>query len=349
MNIVILTFYSAHNYGALLQCYALSKIVEDSGHSVTVLNIPLKKKHRLKELFRVIAMTFQTNKFRKKFLPPKTKIFNSYEDLRINYPKADLYIVGSDQVWNPDITKSLYEVFFFNFLNDDQKRIAYAASFGIEQWPEDLRTDPIKKYLSRFEGIGIRENEGVDICEQSFNTKAKLVIDPTLLLSDYSKLIKENNRINQDSIVCYKYSYDMGFERFIEELSNIMLKSYTILNKVSFKFDSNANYIPFPTVNRWISEIYSSSFVVTDSFHCMVFAILFKKPFLVFAADPKRISRIISLLKQLDLDERFYFRYEDVFKDNKWKKEIDYEVVFKKLEPLISDSFDFLNNFLIQK
>ena len=185
MKISILTFSKESNFGANLQCYALCKVLQGMGHQVDIIDIQLPKiKFSWYTTLLQIPQDILFFLFRKKHLNYFTKKYKTADQLQKGQHKSDLYIVGSDQVWNPDITKRLAPlVYFFSFLPDDVRRISYAASFGKESWQSPTLTDKVKMLLHKFNAVGVREQTGVSICKDTFGIDARLVADPTLLLS----------------------------------------------------------------------------------------------------------------------------------------------------------------------
>ena len=146
MVISILSFPREINYGAVLQCYALCKILQDMGHKINIIDLRLRR-HPMQwySILIRIPMFFFFYRFRRKHLNYFTRHFKSLNELRHYCPQSDLFIVGSDQVWNPEITKRsdpLY--FFFSFLPRGVRRISYAASFGTDNWKYPEITDKPK-------------------------------------------------------------------------------------------------------------------------------------------------------------------------------------------------------------
>ncbi|MGR3812136.1 polysaccharide pyruvyl transferase family protein [Jiulongibacter sp. NS-SX5] len=348
MKISILTFHKANNYGALLQCYALSSVLKSKGHSVELLNFNLHKtslSRSVKAKLRNYIYTKRLDKFRTEKLPLESCLYNSFEDLQRKQPKADLFIVGSDQVWNYDITKDDLGIYFFNFLEGSISRMAYAASFGLSNWNLGEREQEIAGYLGKFLAIGIREKEGLNILKSKFNIEAHNVLDPTLLLNDYSGLIKPALNKNEN-LVGYKFEKGGEWLDVLKYLSGETLTKPVSLN--DNVLHKGILSIPIPRVEKWLSSLYNSAFIITDSFHCMVFAIIFKKQFIAMPANPKRVGRMKSLLESLNLENRFYNDYDEIYSRSDWREEIDFIAVHKKLEVLRSYSFEFLDEALKQ-
>jgi len=334
MILGIVTFHTANNYGAVLQCYALAETLKDLGHKVKLIDLPLHKAPpslRARLRLKLIARAF--SEFRQKFLPesvnPETIL--------------DRYYFGSDQIWNPQITGENYALFFGSFVPKDKPKIAYAASFGLATWSFPEYSNDVTELLTSFKALGVRESSAVTICENQFNVRAAQVLDPTLLKTDYSSTYKK--RKPEDSLVCYIFGKE---EKKIQQIRRIAKKCRlraVLLN--DFRIRKQIKSVPFPTVSTWLSYIESSEFVLTDSFHCMVFAIIFKKNFIAIPAIPERAGRMISLLESLGLTERFFNSIEDAEKSDVILKNIDYKVVNKKISVLRDDSIRFLKESLV--
>jgi len=343
MNIKLLTFHKANNYGALLQCYALSAILRDWGHNIEIINITheLNSKRLLDHIKSTLDLQ-QMGKFRRNHLPIQTPKYNNFDELKENPPIAECYIVGSDQVWNPQITRELFGVYFFNFLPKEVKKIAYAASFGIREWNYPELQTKISDLLSRFTAIGIRENDGIELCQSIFGITATKTLDPTLLMDNYDNILSKEKCILKNTLVTY--FFEKGDDHFLKLRSfskRIGLKPISLNDQ---RYHPGIRSIPFASVKQWLSYIKNSDLVLTNSFHCMVFAIIFKRPFIVIPSDISRMSRIMNLLEDLDLKERYFESFEDLFSSSKWLNSIDYAKVFQILEIHKLKSIKFLHD-----
>lgn len=333
MTIGIITFHNANNYGAVLQCYAMSKILINEGNTVELINLPLHKKSKsIRSLLRNKLTSSAFSAFRLNNLPKSVDPSSQKE----------VYIFGSDQVWNPQITKSNYELYLGSWVKNNIPKIAYAASFGISKWNYPEYTSNVQTQLNTFKSIGVRETSGVQICNDVFNVECNKVLDPTMLLINYNSLFKPRKIPN--SLVCYIFGKD---ELKIKEIEKIGEKSNLkpiLLNDMRLR--KNIKSVPFPSVSKWLSYLNAGDLILTDSFHCMVFAILFKKNFIAIPAIPERVDRMLSLLKDLGLESRFFYNLNDVKKSKILSENINYEKVYKILEGLRSDSLSFLKNSL---
>ena len=330
-KVSILTFSKENSYGANMQCYALSKILQKMSCDVSIIDAQLNKPKysfpgNILQYINVVINTI----FRSKYLPRFTKKYRNIEDLKQNPPKADLYIVGSDQVWNPAITKLLSpETYFFDFLPKTSKFISYAASFGVVESPFVENRLKIKELLDRFQDVSVREQSGVDICKNSFDINATIVLDPTLLIDDYSEIIGDRKEQN-NKLFYFSLMNKPENRKIVKYMSDELGLVATIINRRSI---SGFKIIRFSSVSKWLKEIKNANFVVTDSFHCLTFSIIFRKNFIILPALVDRITRLENLLNMLGLSDRIYFNPNDIYTDNRWKTNVDYtgaEIVLEK-------------------
>lgn len=345
MKISILTFSKETNFGANLQCYALCKTLQGMGHKVDIIDIQLKRYSMswYSAIMR-LPMVWLFRQFRKQYLNVFTRHFSNVNELRRNYPKSDLYIVGSDQVWNPAITKRLDPLtYFFSFLPGEARRISYAASFGTGTWNFPNLTSQVKELIHQFDAVSVREESGVKICNEVFNTKATLVTDPTLLLSSYDDICGKYDAGHETNDLTY---YTFVHNAPIQEVLVDFAKSQN-LDAVVLR--SNRTYTGFKlkryvTVSEWLNSIRYSKIVVTDSFHCMVFCILFHKQFVAIPIKGGRATRQENLLELLGLRDHFCKETSDLYRtmEHVIHKDLDYAVIDQKIKMMREESLDFL-------
>lgn len=340
---IILTFSKNDNRGANLQAYALKKTLEDMGVNVRFLDIQLPRK-RLNFIGQIDAKVknFCAERFRKRTKFKYTTQYKNVQELETNPPEADIFIVGSDQVWNPDLTHSLDpRVYFFSFLKDNTKRISYAASFGKSEWTATKYDKDIAELLSRFSHISVREDTGVDICKNIFQREdVKVCIDPSLLLktADVQQLIRGKTK-SRKQIYCYLLYKSSQVYDIVDEIA-----SQTRLAVIGDPRNGNSytKLRAIHGVEKWIRNVVESELIVTNSFHTMVVSILLRKNFVVVPPIDGRETRLISLLSKLGLLER-YINYGDNINIASMTP-IDYDSIESKLDILRSLSLKFINN-----
>lgn len=354
--------YSNHNYGAVLQAAALHSYVNniDGFKSEHINYIPpgaipkwnIKFKNILNSYLMDLGIkakkithgSFRNpeifENFRVKWLPRSEKTFHYFDELKSAQFDYSHVIVGSDQVWRPSYTGSSSLVYFLSFLNSEIKKISYAASFGNDTWDlNEEETLKIASEVNKFQAVSVRESSGVDICETYFSVSAQHVLDPTLLVGRqfFDDIIDDKLNDTDKGIVFYKLDVDGKFESFINEAS-----SELNLTSTNIYYTSKGRKHYYREVDVWLKAIRDSKLVITDSFHCVCFAILFEKPFLFYPNENRGVARLESLLGLLDLEQHIYRGDVNPVKLLNKLSNIDYVPVKKKLEELRLSSSQFL-------
>ena len=334
MKISILTFSKENNNGANLQCYALVETLKSLGHDVDIIDIQLPAVN-FGIINKIIHWPQYYNyvKFRKKYLNCFSQQIHSIDDLKKETFNSDLFIVGSDQVWNPDITKRLDSlVYFFNFLPESARRMSYAASFGVNEWKWDYLTDDVQTLLRKFEYISVREAEGVELCKKTFGLEVSEVCDPTFLLHSYDKICGQYNPNKESNeLVYFKFTRNRQVENFL--LNQSKLQRMKLVKLGDFHPQKGCIYRPYYSIKKWLNSIRYAKLIVTDSFHCKAFCVLFNKQFIAMPSSISRSSRIINLLRNLGLSDRFCIDFQELQKkyDSLYATTIDY----RRINPLV--------------
>ncbi len=375
MKVGILTLRLHSNFGFLMQSYALQKVVRDFGHDPYHFYIkeePFTKSGKIIVFFKKIIrncisgthyplwshyptaeeMAYKdknTWDFIKKNLTLTSYVPSLTTKKAYEIEPFDAYIVGSDQVWRREYTDDIL-CYFFSFVPDGTKRMSYAASFGTKDLMySDKQLKECKKLLKKFSTITVREDDGIRICRDYFDCEATKVLDPTLLLSseDYQSLVEDSQIPFSDAPYIFTYILRPTKEKldFIKRFSNergmkvidIMPKNF---EKVGKKHISECVY---PSVSSWIKGFSQAEFVLTDSFHASVFSIIFNKQFYVINDNIGGVTRIPSLLKTFNLNNRYAKDYDGGL------ELIDYKKVNHTREQLIKDSLTAFDLFFNKK
>lgn len=316
----LLTIHYGKCYGAVMQTYATCKLLEEAGYSVRVINIVSPAHKSFREYISYIldvVREFQFWLFKKKYFSPLT---NKASDIKkISLPEADITIVGSDQVWNRDITGIFGKTFFLDFVNKDQRKVALSSSFGKAIWnePEDY-TSEIRKLLSEFNCISIREASGVQIIKDVFGLNAINLQDPTIGYGQFNKLIL--NTTPKHQIFSFLLVPDT---KAVETSIHIS----TVLGLPLYKHNMFSRcFLNGP--RNWLTHIKNSDYIITDSFHGLALSIIFNKQFFVFCASKSKFTRLESLLKLLGLENRYVDNVKDFdVRKEELLKPIDYTKV----------------------
>ena len=354
MKIGILTFQwaSNQNFGASLQTYAhqflMSKIFKNE--EVRVINfIPFSMTIKRKIITYFIVRNFR--EYNSKFLKLTKKIQNTKDFKNLNN-EFDTFIVGSDQVWRTVWLKEKSLHYFFDFVNDDKKKIAYAASFGVDYWegtPE--LTEKIKPLIKKFDYISVREESGIDICKNTFGIdNAVCVLDPTLMISreDYQLILddwKDKSHLKKKYIAHMLLDDTKELKKESQNIADYLKADINYIKGKSFKI-LGKDITFYNKVSQWLTYLKDAELVITDSFHCTVFSLIFHKKFVVVANPKRGIARLETLLSKVGLEDRFFTDIKDVMKSGILDKKIDYNEVDKKLEVHRKYSMDFLKKAL---
>lgn len=331
MKIGILTLPLHTNYGGILQAYALQTVLERMGYETCLIEkkrksvrlplwkVPLTYGKRMaknltghpfpifyeQKINREMPIVRQnTDKFINKYI--KRKIVDSFDEIQAS--DYDAFVVGSDQIWRPMYFNDRIERAYLDFTEGwNIRRIAYAASFGTDEWEYTPgQTKRCRDLLKQFDAVSVREASGAVLCRKHFGINASHVLDPTMLLEkeDYIRLF-ENAHTPKSNGTLLNYILDDTPEK--TALTDRIAKERGL---VPFRVNAKGDIsLPIesriaPPVEQWLRGFYDAEFVVTDSFHACVFSILFNKPFLVVGNQKRGLSRFISLLGTFGLEDR---------------------------------------------
>ncbi|WP_313308565.1 polysaccharide pyruvyl transferase family protein [Stutzerimonas nitrititolerans] len=374
MKIAIMTQPLGHNYGGMIQAWALQQVLKNAGHDPVTIDRQADPKGTAYHAARLGYRTLQKAlgkrkgpiKFERHFpyILQNTQAFieqhlsmserlDSTAKLKAYFEREqyDAVIVGSDQTWRPSYSPNI-ENFFLDFLQcSDIKRIAYASSFGIEEWEfteeQTRRCAPLAK---QFDAISVRESSGVDLCRKYLGVDASHVLDPTLLVErqTYETLYNKKDLPARQGIYTYILDQAEWKDQVVETVKQVLNKQQfsnqpaeTDLAKLS---KETLHDFVMPSLEGWIKGFAEADFVITDSFHGTVFSIIFNKPFLVVGNNARGLSRFESLLDIFGLSERLVTKSgagvgDVIAKDTEWKR------VNAKLLALRGTSMSFLRKW----
>lgn len=367
MNIYTLTTQYANNMGALLQCYALSKYLNEIenvdcrvlqylpseyNRSWSFFNKPRSFRDLVKNIYCLLNPNILLPKIKKqnimrKFISDYIPLSqNQYErkDIEKNPPKADAFICGSDQIWNFKYRRDL--TYFFDFVNkEESKIIAYAPSIA-DPWSKK-NEEFIAPYLRRFDSISVRESSNLaQVKKLSPNNNPVVVCDPVFLLEkrQWNEIADTTLKPNEPYIFCYFLSVTplaVEVVKKMRELTGLKVLHFN-LNALD-KFNSEYNIrIAGPT--DFIGLISRATYVCTNSFHCSAFSIIYRKNFIFI---PKNMAneRITSLMDKFGISNVFASK-ERIESLKLEDLEVDYSNTEVCISNFISQSKEFLHNSL---
>ena len=324
-KIATITFHQAVNYGAVLQAYALQKTICELNYPNEILNYDcskirlgyepflIKKILHIKSAIHMILnfyIRWQKKRKFEKFISNNLEIsaLIGKTELPLQEEKYSLFIAGSDQVWNYNITNSDGS-YFLDFINDNRKKCSYAASFGISILPKD-KMEMYSNYLKNFNAISVREKSGANLVNNIVGRTAVVDLDPVFLLSarEWEKLCCKQEKISCKYILVYTVGAP---DKVYQNAKNLRDKTgFKIINiKYNLSLRNKAGKIGdcLYTVGpeEFVNFLKNAEIIVTNSFHAVAFSIIFNKEFFVEIND-NLSTRITDLLTSLNIDGRYF-------------------------------------------
>lgn len=367
MKVAIITILDNTNYGTYLQALATGMTIKNLGYEVEVIRYTrpcmtpkgkskaiLEDRGFLRWFYRcVLKSSKKTYELRAKdydFLKSYlhvTKEYVGFEGLQSNPPIADVYLTGSDQVWNSFYNRGIDKSYYLDFAPKGAKRVSYAASIGMPEFPK-YEIAETKSLLSKYESITVREIAAKEILSQ-IGISSEVVLDPTLLLDkDEWTLIANKYPFEYPVPYLLTYSVEYGKEdTYIKSYAQKIAKKLGLkIYHITYGGMPSDNYydkvFSYVTPDQFLNLMLHASFIVVSSFHGTAFSINFNKPFITVS--PKKFnSRIMSLLEITGLKSRMVTNGDRDIEDF---SEIDYHVVNKKLDRERQKSIELLKKML---
>lgn len=371
----IITILKVNNYGAELQAYATQKIMNRIGYDAEIIDYlyyrnikhikercslpfyPYPLKYRLKEwglrakdylerLYKTSVYTKREsrfNEFHNRFNRFSLKQYRKYSELFENPPIYDAYCVGSDQVWNPRCYTNL-SAYFLKFAPSNAIKFSYASSFGVKELPKNAKLQ-YKECINGLSHISVRENTGIDIVKNLVGREAKLVADPTLLLSknDWKEVEQPLENIPQAYVLVYELHPIAMIMALAKEIANRNNLKIVRICKDSNSKSDNADviYVKDAGPSEFVYLFNNADAVVTNSFHGTAFSINFNKNFYcVLSLKQSNNSRQINLLNKCGLMDRIVYDSDGMPQlDN---ISIDFTKANEALDMLRTDSINYI-------
>ena len=373
MKIGVLTLHRVKNYGSVLQTYAVSEVLKQKGHEVEIIDyIPERmrpwpdllyvrpdrytskdgKKNMIKKAVLVVASilprAYYYNQFRsfiERRVTTTPKKYYTFESLCNAGFDFDMYLNGSDQIWNMDWENDIDRAYLLGFAPEGKRKGSFAASFGKNKLTEH-EIDVMGAYLRKYSDISVRESSGLSILADMGIDYGVHIIDPTLMLTkeDWGK-IASKRLIKEKYLLIYQLQPDsdlIKYARKIADAEGLIVVDFCRNLKCGNGVDRN---LAFRKPEDFLSAIMYADFVVTDSFHCTAFSVNFNKRFL--SLNHYYPERQRSLLDKMDLMDRFIPKNADI-DTNKLLQPIDYNTVNDKLSKEREHAHSFLNRMLAQ-
>ena len=364
MRVCTITCHNALNYGARLQAYALLRYLAGQGHAVEIIDYrPCYMSFRekiwywpggsVKEWAKFFLRFRQRvdnvrrhacfEEFSRKYLARTSKIYADISDLRAAPPPADVYVAGSDQIWNTTFRNGTDAAYYLDFGDDSVKRISYAASFALTSLRPGSEVF-VEQHLARFDTISVREESGLEILN-SLGYEGQVTVDPVLLLS-----AKEWDGLIGDTCASERYIlvYDIMGCRTLESVAKRLsgfygCRIYSIGSRRLAYADRNFTR---SAPDEFVALVRNSLCVVSNSFHGTVFAMIYHRDFFVIDRADGLNDRMHALLRSVGLGRR---AADCETSDEQLREHVSYDSVDSILNDQIAKSRLFLDKALKDK
>lgn len=366
-KVALMTWFHYHNFGTSLQVTASTYVIRKLGYQADVVNyiphgklVTLKGYKDISYYMQKIIKKIKNRKIRLVFDEDKEQAFIDFLNRNINLTnecktdsdlfllneKYDSFVCGSDQIWAPSLFNSKY---FLDFVEDTNKMIAYAPSIGLSKIEDKYVKGRMKECIDRYKYLSIREEQGKQLIKELCGKQAKVVLDPTLLLTskEWDTMAVPTNQ-KSPYILCYFLGNNKESWQHVEKLSkktNIPLKIIPVFsNDLERSYDVVKGVGP----GEFLDLVKNASFVCTDSFHGTSFSIIYEKPFYIYERFSNKDrnsqnSRIYNILKLLGLESRLV-KDRSVISDNPLI--CGYNEAKRKLKEKREESISYLRNAL---
>lgn len=363
LKIALITIHWANSYGGMLQALASQKILSDYGE-VSIIDYKtthLKKTMQLirwgytprdflrmgKDLFRLLPRYRLLHKF-KSFIEKHlhlTQQYNNHHDLDKAEALYDVFVCGSDQIWNPNIIDGFDSAYFLAFIHN-KKKLSYASSCGSYQFSKHEETVLID-YLSSFSNISVREKNTAQYLRNLIEgQKTTTVLDPTLML-DKSKWLElleiKVKKNNKPYVFVYTLKKDEFVRNIVEKVSNHFNLEVIVIDQDPFLGFPSDKHIQDADPKEYLEWIAGASFVITNSFHGTAFSVNFEVPFISIKPE-SGVNRIQDFLESVGLQERLILEKDNL--DDIISSSVDFQSSNIKLEQLRASTRSYLNNAL---
>lgn len=363
MRIKTITCHDVYNLGASLQAYALQAYLQGLGHEVEIIDYKpdylsghykmwsVSGKYdkpiirwlyliaKLPSRLRALKRKKVFDEFREKYLHLTSQRYHSNEELKQNPPEADVYIAGSDQIWNTLFLNGRDAAFYLDFAPVTKKRISYAASFATKEVVPEYR-EFVSRELMNFDAVSIRENNSLSLLKSLGAENGVAVCDPVFLLDK----VKWMSLVKGEDL---KVSNERYFLVYLTDKSNEVKNiSHYIQKKTGWKIYVIGNFREAWADKNFVNAgpldfvklVCMAQYVISNSFHATAFSLIFEKKFCVVNRKEGINERMKSILDDFGLSNHIVDEFNDSI-----LRDIDYKKVLPSIENLISFSKDWLS------
>lgn len=331
-DVGIVGIYTVGNFGGALTYYALYHAVNDLGYTSLMIERPNESAHKpnLTKIYSECPYPEYA----------MAKVYDTKEQMAELNGYCKNFLVGSDQLFNDFLYNQFGRWVTLDWVEDNKRKIAYAASFGHDFiWhPEETRAE-MSYFMKKFDAFSVREESGVDICKKDFGVAAEWVLDPVFLCQRkyYDQLIEKSDyEFPEHFLGAYILDLSKNRQKILERISDQLSLPCSIFSEMNWKdLPRNGWSLEIENgayINDRLKNIAQCEFFVADSFHGICFAIIYRKNFIAILNQNRGASRFITILGKLGLMERLIQDTDDLSNIDKLLTPIDYDEVYEKLD-----------------
>ena len=308
------------NYGAVLQTYGLNTALRKMGVDAKVLDynpkyyytstqpLPIRMVRAVVRFPDLTKGRKVFGKFLEDYVPMSAKTYRTLAEIEADVPQSDVYICGSDQIWNcKNKLNGKDDAFFLSFAPAGARKVAYAASIAMPEIPNNQKTR-YRRLISDFDAVSVREPSSVPMLEDLGIDNVQSVIDPVFLLerNDWDVIADASDFVpTEDYVLVYGYNRQKDVYAYARRLAKKLgVKVYTIGTAIEDYTLDQDRYFWNASPNTFVNLVRNAKAVVTNSFHGTVFSIVYNKPFHFFTVKQTTNSRMLDLLDSLTLKNR---------------------------------------------
>lgn len=377
-SVGILTYHNVYNFGAVLQAFALQRTILRLGHDCKIIDFSspvhgtaydifdlrlsqfgdfrasygsvLRNFRVLRYLRSHLLLRRRFAQFQANHVILTNKTYRSVNEMRTACPSFDVFVVGSDQVWEPSgLDCGSETVYYLEFVSSG-RRVAYAPSFGLAEMPEAYR-ERIASLISRFDFLSAREDSGCRIIQQLTGREATHVLDPSLLLSAATyEQVAIAPRQGEQCILLYPMLSSERLKTVAQAVSKrLKLPLVAVVpiyyNPRDYTFADRVVFDAGPA--EFLGWLGKAAFVCTNSFHGLAFSLIYRKPFLTVPHHVTSFNiRLESLLAKVGLLSRQLPQDQELGANSLLLEPINYDAVEGRLQSAIDESLDYLKRAL---
>lgn len=364
MKILTITCHNVFNHGAALQEFALIRYINSLGYQAKAINYQppyLSNSYKLLKvsnprwnknfITRIIYILLKLpsklfdikrqskfKRFNEKYIPETEKLYKCNRDLKLSPPKADIFICGSDQIWNTIFENGKDPAFYLDFVPKGVPRIAYAASFASEKIDDSFQ-DFVRSMILNIHRISVREASALKILADLNIFGATRVVDPVFLIEKSLWIEKFTVKNDDQFLLIYDFDNSQLIKEIALETARVRnLKIYALNKRINYADKTFWNIGP----DEFVNMISNAHLVLTNSFHGVCFSLILEKNFYAFNRNEKINTRILDLLKLCNLENRLIEDRNDL----NLLEDLNYEEINQRLNEAIVSSKDFIHSSL---